>query len=246
MQSDRLVKIYVGTETPESKPFLVQQSTLEHTTDYFRKAFRNEHLGTTEPGTLRFPEDDLNAWNVFLYWVVRRKLPPTEELMPALTNDDPDLNTDHSLVVHCWALGDKYDIPTFQDEVMLELLRSQDSKCMELSAVKLAFEHTPPGAKLRELMAEEVGGRLAHGEIEYEQLDMFDGIVGFTSVLARKAKELQDLEVWFSSLQKTPGYDDDREEWVNSDKWRSYMVGEGPQQHWVHRGDPNAEDKAKS
>lgn len=40
--SQRFIKIFVGSST---EPYLIQQAVLEHTSEYFVRAIKNEHLG---------------------------------------------------------------------------------------------------------------------------------------------------------------------------------------------------------
>ncbi|KAK5121393.1 hypothetical protein LTR85_005225 [Meristemomyces frigidus] len=193
LRTDRFVKIFIGERTAESEPVLVPQSALEQTSGYFTTALRNEHLGTTEPGTLTFPDDDPDAWQVLLYWMIKGRLPPTSALLLASGPDDPAVHLD-------W-----------------------------LGAVKEAFECIPPGSKLREVMAEEVVIRLELSSIQYEDLDIFDGVVGFASVLARKLKE-ESRTPLDPFLPRVPTQGQDGS--AGTAAWKKYMVGGGPKQHW--------------
>jgi len=61
-----VIRIHVGSD-PNTKPFFVPQSILESTSGFFVKALQYEHFGIdSQPGVLRFSEDDLATWKVLL------------------------------------------------------------------------------------------------------------------------------------------------------------------------------------
>ena len=143
MRCDRLIKLFIGEQSPEMQPLLVPQALLENASEYFVKAFRNENMGQqNEPGTLRFPEDDIAAWKVFLYWIIKHKLPAAEELVPACDDENVEGKHDHILAVRCWVLGDKYCVPLFQDLIMLEILRTLEHSSTTNDSIMEAFSTT--------------------------------------------------------------------------------------------------------
>jgi len=104
LESARDIKIVVGTENPRS--FFVQQQLLEHTSEYFTKALRNQHLGKdSEPGVLKFPTDNVAAWQALLFWMYKGSVPWD------------DVESQEDVAVRAWVLGDKLCIPDFQNEV---------------------------------------------------------------------------------------------------------------------------------
>lgn len=176
MQNDRLVKIYVA-ET--EKPFLIQQKLLERTSDYFVKAFKNEGLGKdAESGVLRFPDDKPEAWECLISWMFRQKTPEQVHF------DDAEL------AIRCWALGDKYIIPDFQDEAMLHLLWYVDTEHLSGEEIKLGVLNSPPDSLLRTLMAEECA-REYDNTVGMKDLVCLDGI-GFLAEFFEAYRQLQE------------------------------------------------------
>lgn len=120
------------------------------------------------------------------------------------------------------------------------LLQGLEEDCADEDNIKEAFELTPPGSKLRELMIEELVSGLESGSVECRELDMFDGLVGFASILAEKMT-IVSAERPGNVLCRVPGRGDDGV-WYESLVWKKYMVGSGPVQHWVHASEPLAEE----
>ncbi|KAK4895435.1 hypothetical protein LTR27_006499 [Elasticomyces elasticus] len=190
---DHIIKLVIG-ESENATTFHISQNLLEQTADYFKSAFRNQHLGSSNKRhTLHFPEDDLYAWKIFLYWVMTKELPSSGVVRALRRSDEGGTATYdislHTLCIRCWILGDKYDVPVFQNYIMLELLNLFERKAPGLHTIKEAFENTPPGSILRELMAEELANMLqVSATAKHSDLDMFDGIVGFASALMKKTQ----------------------------------------------------------
>ncbi|KAK4895439.1 hypothetical protein LTR27_006503 [Elasticomyces elasticus] len=195
LQSDTLMKLVIG-EGEKSATFYVSKTTLQHTSACFRAAIRNAHLGGGDFDTIPFPEDNLEAWKVLLHWLITRELPAAAELL-LVDHEAEDKSTvnfsDHTLCIRCWALGDKFAMPAFQDAVMLRLLESLDSEALTVAEALVGFENTPPGSKLREVMAEELAVELQNLNIGPEDMDEFDGIAGFSSLLVEKVRRLARL-----------------------------------------------------
>ncbi|KAK3622566.1 hypothetical protein LTR56_022121 [Elasticomyces elasticus] len=256
LQSDKLMKLVIG-EGEKSVTFYVSRTTLEHTSDYFCAAIRNSHLGGGDVDTITFPEDNLQAWKVLLHWMITHELPKAAELL--LQNfefedeeheedekdekdekDETSTDTDHKLCIRCWALGDMYDIPDFQDLIMLELLRSLELEPIQLDEIKEGIECTGPGSKLRDLMAEELAREVSAGDIETSELDAFDGVSGFSNILVAKMnrlaewKQLNPLNPFVEFTPRVPlGLERSRE---GGSPYRNFMVdGERPAQHWLQR-----------
>lgn len=213
VQDDSLISIYVGAVP---KPLMMPKSILERSSQYFVKALKHSHLGTGETNTLRFPEDDLDGWTVVLYWMVNREV-PGEPIEPKASV--------YRVLIACWIMGDRYDMPAFQDVVMMELLNRLDVFSPSMALVKLAFESTIPGSKLRLVMAEELGWMIKHGRCgeQCEELDCCDGILDFTSAIA---------------FAMRPGVDDlasrlPRASKPENDRWCEFLIGELSPQHWI-------------
>jgi hypothetical protein len=90
---------------------------------------------------------------VLLLWIIERRLPDHDILIPSLAKDkasEVHTTADHMTCVRCWGLGEKYQIPTFQDLIMLELVDSLDRWELSLQSAREGFETTPPESKLSE------------------------------------------------------------------------------------------------
>ncbi|KAF2171411.1 hypothetical protein M409DRAFT_50856 [Zasmidium cellare ATCC 36951] len=134
MQSDHLVSIFVGNATT---PLRIQQSIIAATSDYFKAVFTNKGFEEAKKGVLHLPEDDLQAWELFIYWLVKGTVWEMAEPIQ---------------LIQCWNLGDKYGISQLQDDVMW-LLFSKHTWDHEkiLDIVKDYLDASVPGSRLRKL-----------------------------------------------------------------------------------------------
>ncbi|KAK3619034.1 hypothetical protein LTR56_024289 [Elasticomyces elasticus] len=232
LQSERLIKIFVGPGT--TMPYHVPQTILHTTSDYFTKALLHEtSLGAAETGVLRFPEDDVDVWGILLYWMLIKELPETALGTRAMK--DQELAEFELLLVRCWAVGERYQVPQFQDLVMLELLvflYRGHSPLIGLVTLKEAFATTPPGRPMRKLVARNVAQQLRGQSLHHNDLDMFDGIAGCMAEIVKAVGELpscmngcvmpqqRDQKKVATSMAKRP--------------WDGYMVAGGPEEHRVY------------
>ena len=230
MQTDRVIKLVVGT--PRTT-FCISQNLLECTAEYFRAAFRYEQLGDAERGTLTFPDDDVTAWKVLIYWIMKREL-PHEEVLGNYYATTEGIPRCHLLCIRCWALGDKYGIAAFQDLIMLDLLAVLDDNFkLDVREMKEALETTPPGSLLRDLVAEELAYELACGSKDLESLDVFNGVVGFSGALMQVVRCRKKVTM---SMVRFRLPDSDAESWDGMSPYKKFMVdgGQGPIKHWLH------------
>jgi len=205
LRSDRLVKVYVGDST---EPFLIQQTLLKNTSDYFTRALCSDSFDEGALGVLRFREDNIKTWQILLYWIFNRDLP--EEV----TKPSP------GSIMDCWILGDNYDVPSFQDDAMFTLIQLiNDSEYLGTENVRSGIERTTQRSALRRLLVEElVLGVYYHRDVGIEELDEWEG-AGFLSDFV-KAKD------WYNvnndeliSRFETNG--------VGNVRWKVFMVGAG-------------------
>ncbi|TKA33595.1 hypothetical protein B0A50_00431 [Salinomyces thailandicus] len=207
MLSDRLIKVFVGPPRKGQRPYLVQQTLLASASDYFAKAIKHENMGVnSEPGVLRFPDDDSGAWKVFLHWLMWREL-PSETI------------TDR-LAVHCWILGDCYHITRFQDDAMFELLECFEDDGAEEELIMVAFQQTPPGSKLRALMSEELAYLMQEELTPFDKVDPLLNGSNFAGELLGALARLR------SSGDRTIIYRFRRTD-DGQYPWKEFMVGDG-------------------
>jgi len=88
------------------------------------------------------------------------------------------------LAVGCWILGDKYDIPEFQDEAMLALLVSIANNSLTKDMFSEIALGVPIDSKLRALIAEEATRQWHNGVLNRKKLENL-GQLGFTVDLMR-------------------------------------------------------------
>ena len=182
LKTDRLIKIFISDD-PE--PVHVSEKTLVNASEWFAAAIRHEQWGS-EPGVLRFPEDDLDAWKSLLFWLFKKSV-------PEWASDGTGNDCEAFHLIQCRCLGEKYLLSEFQDAVMHELLGflANGHQTLQLEAIKEAFENTAAGSLLRKLSAEEVVWQLkVTREISSKEMDHFDGVPGFASALT------EALERW--------------------------------------------------
>ena len=192
----------------------------------FEAAIKNESWGDGEPGVLRFPEDDPQAWKIIVYYMIHLQV-PSEDFVGEEERDWLGLVNVLDL---CWILGDKYDMPQFQDLIMLERLRAITCGSLLPGMVLRAFEKTPPGSKLRLQAARNAVSGIYH-QGNYT-LDDFDGLRAFPDAMTEMMNALQR---YYEEGEQSEDWEED----VSSgNSWKDYMIiGGGPPQHWIRSGD---------
>ncbi|KAF2488205.1 hypothetical protein BDY17DRAFT_25464 [Neohortaea acidophila] len=221
LQSSRLIEIWVGNA---KKPFLVPHNLLiSQAPEYFAKALDPNTFSEGKARRIDFPEDDVESWRVFLFWLFNRELP----------NFPIDVETAHDrggskLFVRCWALGDRYAVPAFQDEIMLALMDMLKNFTVNWPPVKLAFDITAPNSQLRRIMAEEAGENMHRGLWKDEDFKKLDGVdFTYEFIKAPKGSKTKGNERC-NRFKRQKG-----EGGKFTYLWKSYMVGEGPKKHRI-------------
>lgn len=201
------------------KPFLIPHNILSSQgSEYFAKALDPSTFKEGRTGRLDVPDDGVEAWKVFLFWLFHRNLPYFGS-----GKNKTQRFKEIDLLVCCWSLGDKYDIPDFQDEVMLMLMECLAVNVVHPHTVNLAFNTSSPDSHMRRIMAEEVAENLREGHWHEEDFKELDG-EGFTYEFA---KALVDQEPVRSHDRLETQLDVNVFHYV----WESYMVGDGPRKH---------------
>jgi hypothetical protein len=175
--------------------------------------------------------DDVAGWKALLHWIVVRELPHEMSWVIGQGNEDQVRQ-----LVRAWILRDRYDIPHFQNLVMLELLKSQEQLSTNLapnvSIMKEAFEGSPLESPLGRLMMEELVEQLRKGDVGGQELDSFDNVAGFSSMLfdylTNKVDDDGEYEFW----PRLPGFDNN----PGSSPYQEFMVGGKFDRHWVVDG----------
>lgn len=140
-----------------------------------------------------------------------------------------DTSTKMMFLIRSWCLADKYNIPRFQDLVMLELLKITQKKFVTYGMVKVAFENTPDQSPLRKFMAKEAAIR--YYELDHRNtsnLDILDGVQGFVG----------EFMVWINYKHDENNDEGDASglytDLKDPDDWENYMVGGGAFKHWLY------------
>lgn len=189
---------------------MVQQKLLESVSPYFTRCLKADTFKEGEQGRLYCPDDNVGAWRVLLYWIMHRKQP-----------DDLLVKSD-LVAVRCWVLGDKYDIPRFQDEAMFALLAIYSERRPRKGTIGEAVVSSAPSSKLRKLMAEEVVFML-FTKLGSTISPTFDGI-GFLGELMEMCACWAFKEAALSNRPK-------RRAKQNAKIWKEFMVCEWPHGH---------------
>lgn len=203
---------------------MLQDTLLRRTSRVFSAALNNEHLGEGDKGVLKFPEDDVAAWKLLVFSMFEKKLP--EEDLESEANERLQL-----LLVQCWVLGDKYDIPEFQDLAILELLHHLSDKHMTPEAAEQAAANTSPPSELRMLAAREVA-RCLHS------IESYSGALSVHGFAA----EVIEL-IGHRNKGGGPGvstFIGRKDGWYRTLIWKGFMVGSGPEKHWIHNDHSDA------
>ena len=118
------------------KTWPLPHNLLTHVSPYFAAALNGDYSETTLQN-ISFPEDDPKAFETFTQWLyIGLVIVRSPYYIPTY--------------VHAWALGDKLGCVVFQDCVMAELvLLHAVGATLIPSTVKLAYELSPAGSKLR-------------------------------------------------------------------------------------------------
>ena len=201
--------------------FTVPKSVIEHISVTLREALAIASTSTKDSNVaeVRFEVDDLRAWEVFIFWAYKHCLPRAIDV-------STDSKTQGHFWVHAWLFGHKYDIPTFQDLVMLELLKWCEAHSFNLCLAGRAFRNTEPGSKLRTLILEEVVHMLQGiGSISWSSLQGLWVIPGFSTAMFGMLQWHEEGK--YSSERFEIGVDEVRAE------WKKFMVGNGPVKHWA-------------
>ena len=136
------------------------------------------------------------AWKVLLYWILEKRFPEMQ-----CREDD----CCWSMLIRYWCLGDKYQIPGFQDACVLAIWECPccDCDCI-VTGFGEGFENSPPGSKIREFVAWAIATTFRRCDEEDQfsasALDHFDSIPGLLrAVVGALNLRFTKGEEWFSS-----------------------------------------------
>ncbi|KXT08991.1 hypothetical protein AC579_70 [Pseudocercospora musae] len=166
---DQLSKITIGIDG--SPPIYIQQRTLESVAPWLENALMRDTFIEGQTGALHFPVDDQEAWQVLVYWIM------TREVAIELTGTMKERARSCILCAKCWVLGDKYDIPVFQNGVMAILLSHflpEYTHQLPRKALNQILKACPPDSKLAEHFAFAIVEEMEFKRIDWPELRSMD------------------------------------------------------------------------
>ncbi|KAF7187538.1 hypothetical protein HII31_11162 [Pseudocercospora fuligena] len=143
LKKDRLIKLYVADD---DEPYLIPESRLNQASEYFASAIKHEKWGAAQDGKLNFPDDDRDAFELLVFFIVEGSLPNFESLSLVATQ---------KLLIETWAVADKYLMRDLQDLLMVAFLYPLDIDRVGWEALRCGFEKTSEGSKMWRVTAEE-------------------------------------------------------------------------------------------
>ena len=169
----------------------------------------------------------MQGLTVVLYWVFYRRIP----WLPHATSESEWAYW----LIHAWIVGDKLELPTFQDLVMLELLKVSCKGNFTVPLIVETIGSTVSGCVMQKFVADEVAYMLHSPETQpatvtsSDLLERVNQYLKFQPLLTAAMIKLR--EVGQTYLMRLPSEDS-----PHNERWKEFMVAGGPQKHWVHGG----------
>ena len=167
-----MIRIYIGTRSKNSRPYIVPRYVLCESSRYFEKALSSTFV-EGQTGTLHFPEDNEAGWRVLLYFIIRKQVVEFVELTKGETNA-------HSwALAHAYILADKYEIPACQNAIVRAIIEHLRYSVLSLAQKTKLLSVLPAGSHLQRIILEELvdGRSLEHYEWEqFEPLFQYEGV----------------------------------------------------------------------
>lgn len=230
-----MIRIFVGKDHETAQPFVVPKAMLCRASEYFEKALQ-QGFKEGEERTLHFPDDRLDSWHAFLYWLYHKEYPHNEYAFDDCGNpieneilENTEMGDEQIIVAeeryavtaaHAWIFGDKNDISGFQNEAMTCLLHHYIAASIDIDLVSEVFQKTLEGSQLRKMMASEVASSMY--TLRGQCLTDFLGDVGGLTQPPGFSQELSHAQMEVSYEGKYPeGYRSTLKK-----NWDRYMVQE--------------------
>ncbi|KAK4494614.1 hypothetical protein PRZ48_013970 [Zasmidium cellare] len=210
--------IFVGKRKPDSEPYIIPKVVLTSVSPYFNKIVNCDFKEGKE-GVLHFPEDDPSSWTLFLYWLFHRNIPEPDRAEPpnARGLSPSALAPFFSVLTKAWMLGDKYDVPAFQNSVTFRMIRTFEISFPTMQTAEEVFEITPEDCPLRKLIVEEmVTATLKLRVLKVSEVEDFGKFDGFLSLWTECHQE------FCANMQRYPLHGYGR----NSSQMEKYFIEE--------------------
>jgi hypothetical protein len=125
----------------------------------FSTLVKGETFVEGQSGELRFPDDSIETWQLFVYWLFHQHM-----RAPDLTISD---------VVDCVIFADKYDVADFHDATIHKLLFF--NPLCPPDEIRRVFENTSPDNPIRLYMVENAEASIRAGTLQMSDLFALDG-----------------------------------------------------------------------
>ena len=132
----------VGAESKQ-KTWYLPKSVLTHCSPFFDAALNGNYVEARSKA-VDLPEDDPIAFEMWATWLSSGKC-----------KDSFEYSSYEKAYVRAWILADKLACPAFKDHVMSQFLEwFDDDGDLWLDMIKLVYEVSSPGSKLRRLFVD--------------------------------------------------------------------------------------------
>lgn len=155
---------------------------------------------------VKLPEDDTDAFALFIRWLYIGETAAIDCICGY------DYNEPHrcpaasvQTYVQAWILGDKLGCPIFKDIAMLGLVRTYYPELINTKTVRIAYEKSAPGSKLRKCLLDLVRYEAWAGAFETDAVEWMSfarHCVDFGKDLMRAMFETGEKEVKHPFKQK--------------------------------------------
>lgn len=218
MSLDVTVRLTIGRQ-PHIHSFDARASVLDTLSAEFSSFMRNNAIQVEDgKGALTIPDDNPGAWQVLYAWKTE------EDLSRYIGIDEEELHNPQEdgesyimSLCHCWLLGERWDVPGFQDHMMRELLRVLYEKATTHEVLRLVFTTSTPNSKLCLLMCEEMVHSLRDPDDRDRRLYNIANDVG-------PLTEIEGLAASLAGILRAAAMDDD--DFCEREKG-TYMIGGG-------------------
>ncbi len=129
----------------DAESWTIHKSLLAHHSPFFAAAF-NGNFAESATNTVSLVEDHPDAFQLFVQWLYSGEI-------ACDLDDEDDLP---NVLCLAWALGDKLQCPVFQDRAMVQLLAYFKYKWITVDTMRLIYNISPSGSKLRSFAADDV------------------------------------------------------------------------------------------
>ncbi len=150
----------VGT-SPNTKTWQLHKELLIDSSPFFAAALDGSFAEATSK-VIRLPEDNPDIFALFIQWLYVGDFAHGFCTADHTNDYDLDNNDDHHccrasilIDIRAWILGDKLGCSIFKDVAMLRLIRAFDTWSIDTTTVRIAYEGSAHGSKLRKFLLDE-------------------------------------------------------------------------------------------